>query len=71
MDCDNGGTCNTENWRCECLAGTSGVKCAKIEDCAPLNCEEKNAMCIFDIKKGQPTCKCNEDNFYYEEENCN
>ncbi|GBN51269.1 hypothetical protein AVEN_150027-1, partial [Araneus ventricosus] len=70
-DCDNGGTCNTETGRCECLPGTSGLNCARIENCTPLNCEEKEAKCIFDIKEGQPTCNCNDDNFYYEEERCN
>ncbi|GBN73848.1 hypothetical protein AVEN_110905-1 [Araneus ventricosus] len=71
IDCDNGGECNAKTGRCDCIPGTSGVNCATVENCTPLNCEEKDAKCIFDIKEGQPTCKCNDDNFYYEEEKCN
>ncbi|CAL1301498.1 unnamed protein product, partial [Larinioides sclopetarius] len=70
-NCANGGTCKTETGKCNCLTGTNGVYCKIIEGCDQLNCQTKSATCVFDVAGKMPTCKCNDDNFYYEEEQCN
>ncbi|GBM82321.1 hypothetical protein AVEN_128751-1 [Araneus ventricosus] len=70
-DCQNGGICNTETGLCMCKPHTSGEKCENIEGCDSLNCLEKSAKCIYDIDKSETTCKCDDENSYYENEECN
>ncbi|GBM52914.1 hypothetical protein AVEN_257874-1, partial [Araneus ventricosus] len=70
-ECKNGATCNTETGFCNCKPQTSGRKCENIEGCDSLNCLEKSAKCVYDIDKSETTCKCDDENSYFENEKCN
>ncbi|GBO28643.1 hypothetical protein AVEN_251887-1 [Araneus ventricosus] len=60
-----------ETGLCICKTQTSGGECENIEGCDFLNCLEKSAKCIYDIDKSEATCKCDDENSYYENEKCN
>ncbi|CAL1302142.1 unnamed protein product, partial [Larinioides sclopetarius] len=75
-NCANGGTCNTETGKCNCLTGTNGVNCKNIIGCDQLNCQQKvqraylmlqekcqlvNAMPIISIFKKICHKKCEKD----------